>query len=287
MKSTRKERCYNWLFLLPSLLGVLVFFVVPFIYSFNYALIDNLGSRNFVGLQNFTDTLTNELFISASRNTLVFIVISVPLGMALALFLASGLRGMQRGKALVAVALLLPVVVPSGATAYFWQILFGVNGLFNRFIIMFGVDYSTLLRDQWTMGFLVVIYLWKNISFNIILFWSGLNWIPNTYYEQMKVDGIGAWRRFRHITLVYLSPTILVVLLISIVNSFKVFREIQMLFGSYPSSDIYMLQHYLNNQFMAMNMAKLSSAAYIMIIALGLVLLGIFYAQKRVTDMFY
>jgi len=275
------------MFLLPSLLGVLVFFVIPFIYSFYYALIDNLGSQLFVGLQNFTDTLTNELFISASRNTLVFIVISVPLGMALALFLASGLRGMQRGKALVAVALLLPIVVPSGATAYFWQILFGVNGLFNRFILMFGVDHSTLLRDQWTMGFLVVIYLWKNISFNILLFWSGLNWIPNTYYEQMKVDGIGAWHRFRHITLVYLSPTTLVVLLISIVNSFKVFREIQMLFGSYPSMDIYMLQHYLNNQFMAMNMAKLSSAAYIMIIALGLVLLGIFYIQKRVTDMFY
>jgi len=287
MRSIRKERYYNWMFLLPSLLGVLAFFVIPFIYSFYYALIDNLGSRNFVGLQNFTDTLTNELFIRASQNTLVFIVISVPLGMALSLFLASGLRSMQRGKAMVAVALLLPIVVPSGATVYFWQILFGANGLFNRFAIMFGADHATLLRDQWTMGFLIAIYLWKNISFNIILFWSGLNWIPNTYYEQMKVDGIGAWHRFCHITMVYLSPTTLVVLLISIVNSFKVFREIQMLFGSYPSTDIYMLQHYLNNQFMAMNMAKLSSAAYIIIIVLGLVLLGVFYIQKRVTDMFY
>ena len=287
MNSTRKERYFSWIFLLPSLIGMMVFFVIPFIYSFYYALIDNLGSRNFVGLSNFIETLTNDLFLRASRNTLVFVAISVPIGMAIALFLASGLRNMQRGKALVAVALLLPLVVPSGATAYFWQIIFGVNGLFNRIMIMFGADHSTLLRDQWTMGFLVVIYLWKNISFNIILFWSGLNWIPNTYYEQMKVDGVNAWNRFLHITLVYLLPTTLVVLLISIVNSFRVFREIQMLFGSYPSIDIYMLQHYLNNQFLAMNMAKVSSAAYIMIIALGLVLFGVYRAQKRVTDLFY
>ena len=136
------------------------------------------------------------------------------------------------------------------------------------------------------MASLVVIFLWKNVSYNIILFWSGLNWIPKTYYEQMALEGAGVFRQFANVTWVYLSPTTFVVLLMSIVNSFKVFKEVYMLYGSYPSPDIYMLQHYMNNQFAAMNMQKLSAAAYIMFLVIGLALLAVFYAQKRVTDSF-
>ena len=95
--------------------------------------------------------------------------------------------------------------------------------------------------------------------------------------------GAGAWAQFWNVTWIYLSPTTFVVLLMSIVNSFKVFKEVYMLYGAYPSPDIYMLQHYMNNQFLSLNMQKLSSAAYILFLVIGVVLLVLFYAQKRVT----
>ena len=282
----RRKTIAYWVLLLPSLLGVLLFYVVPFGYSLYYALIDNMGSKRLVGLQNFADTLSNELFQSAAWNTAVFIGISVPLGMVVALLLSLCLQKMKRGRIPATLALLLPLVVPSGTIVYFWKVLFDNNGLWQKFLLQLGFSHVWVSQNQWAMGVLVVVFLWKNVSYNIVLFWSGLNWIPKTYYEQMELEGAGAWAQFWNVTWIYLSPTTFVVLLMSIVNSFKVFKEVYMLYGAYPSPDIYMLQHYMNNQFLSLNMQKLSSAAYILFLVIGVVLLVLFYAQKRVTDAY-
>ncbi len=282
----KKKTASYWLFLLPSLLGVLVFYVVPFGYSLYYALIDNMGSQEFVGLKNFSDTLTNSLFQSAAFNSAVFMVISVPLGMALALVLSLCLQKMKRGRVAATMVLLLPLVVPSGTIVYFWKVLFDSNGLVNEWLIQLGLSHQWVSQNQWSMGILVAVFLWKNVSYNIVLFWSGLNWIPEIYYEQARLEGANGWQQFRHITWIYLSPTTFVVLLMSVVNSFKVFKEVYMLYGPYPDPDIYMLQHYMNNQFLSLNMQKLCSAAYILFLVMGLVLLVLFYAQKRVTDAY-
>lgn len=279
----RKTKIY-WLFLLPSLLGVLLFYTIPFLFSLYYALIDNMGSKNFVGLKNFTDTISNPLFQSASLNTLIFIGISVSLGMVISLLLSICLQRMKKGRIVATLALLLPLVVPSGTIVYFWKVLFDNNGLVQKLLLQMGFAHEAVSQNQWYMAVLVVVFLWKNVSYNIVLFWSGLNWIPKTYYEQMALEGAGAWKQFKNITWVYLSPTTFVVLLMSIVNSFKVFKEVYMLYGAYPSPDIYMLQHYMNNQFLSLNMQKLSSAAYILFLVIGVFLLILFYAQKRVTD---
>lgn len=136
---------------------------------------------------------------------------------------------------------------------------------------------------------LIIMFLWKNVSYNVVLFWSGLNWIPKNYYEQMMLEGGGAWAQFRYITWIYLSPTTFVVLLMSIVNSFKVFKEIYMLYGAYPAPDIYMLhmlQHFMNNQFAALDMPALAGTTYLLFLVLGVLLLIVFYAQKRLTDLY-
>lgn len=281
----RKSRVY-WLFLLPSLLGVLLFYAIPFLFSLYYALIDNMGAQKFVGLRNFAETLSNSLFQSAALNTLIFVGLSVPLGMVLALVLSLCLQKLKRGRALATMALLLPLVVPSGTIVYFWKVLFDTNGLVRSFLLQLGFDHEVVAQNDWAMAVLVVVFLWKNVSYNIVLFWSGLNWIPKTYYEQMALEGAGKWKQFTNVTWIYLSPTTFVVLLMSIVNSFKVFKEVYMLYGAYPSPDIYMLQHYMNNQFLSLNMQKLSSAAYILFLVMGVVLLILFYAQKRVTDAY-
>ncbi len=281
----KKTKMY-WLFLLPSLLGVLLFYAIPFLFSLYYALVDNMGAQEFVGLQNFIDTLTNSLFQSAVLNTTIFIGLSVPLSMALSLFLSLCLQGMKKGRVPATMLMLLPLVVPSGTIVYFWKVLFDANGLVQKCLLQMGFQHEVVAQNGWAMGVLVAVFLWKNVSYNIVLFWSGLNWIPKTYYEQMALEGAGKWKQFTNVTWIYLSPTTFVVLLMSIVNSFKVFKEVYMLYGAYPSPDIYMLQHYMNNQFLSLNMQKLSSAAYILFLVIGVVLLVVFYAQKRVTDAY-
>lgn len=280
-----RSRAY-WLFLLPSLLGVLLFYAIPFLFSLYYALVDNMGSQEFVGLHNFTDTLTNSLFQSAAMNTAIFIGLSVPLSMAVSLFLSLCLQGMKKGRVPATMLMLLPLVVPSGSIVYFWKVLFDSNGLIQKCLLQLGFEHEIVAQNGWAMGVLVAVFLWKNVSYNIVLFWSGLNWIPKTYYEQMALEGAGKWKQFTNVTWIYLSPTTFVVLLMSIVNSFKVFKEVYMLYGAYPSPDIYMLQHYMNNQFLSLNMQKLSSAAYILFLVIGIILLIVFYAQKRVTDAY-
>ena len=137
----KKKTASYWLFLLPSLLGVLVFYVVPFGYSLWYAVTDNIIDQNFVGLKNFAATLSNSLFQGAAFNSAVFMVVSVPLGMALALVLSICLQKMKKGRVIATMALLLPLVVPSGTIVYFWKVLFGSNGLVNEFLLRLGFSH--------------------------------------------------------------------------------------------------------------------------------------------------
>ncbi|HHX12412.1 MAG TPA: sugar ABC transporter permease [Clostridiales bacterium] len=282
----RKSSYMYWIFLLPSLIGVMLFYCIPFLYSFYYSVIDNLGSRNFVGLENYIAALKNDLFLRASWNTLRFIAMTVPLGMIIALFLAICLQRLEKGRIVATIIILLPLVVPSGTIVFFWRILFENNGLLNELLLKLGLSYQWIADHKWQMGILVVIYLWKNVSYNVVLFWSGLNWIPKSYYEVMEMEGGGGISKFFRITLVYLSPTTFVVLLMSIINSFRVFKEVYILYGGYPSTEIYMLQHYMNNQFMSLSMQKLASAAYLMFLVIGIVLLLLYQIQKKLTDSY-
>lgn len=282
----KSSRIYCWM-ILPSFAGLLVFYCIPFFLSFYYTVINNMADRKFVGLLNFREMLSDSLFRQAVGNTAVFILLSVPLGMAISLLLAMGLQKLGRGQAAAGVALLLPLAVPSGTIVYFWRILFDTNGLLNKGLSMLGLPITNLGQGEFAMAVIVLLFLWKNTSYNIVLFWSGLNWIPKTYYEQYELEGGTAFRKFRDITWVYVSPTTFVVLLMSIVNSFKVFKEIYQLYGAYPVPGIYMLQHYMNNQFTSLNMQKLCTAAYLVFLAVSVILLVLFYFQKRVTDTYH
>ena len=283
----KKKELLYWVFLLPSLAGMLLFYGIPFLLSVYYSFLDNMANKQWVGIKNYSSLFANDLFRQASWNTLRFIGIAVPVGMILSLLLVLAMRQLGKRKNLALFLLLIPLVLPSGTIISFWQILFGVNGVWNKVRDMCGLPIVNLGNGESAFWIIVLIFLWKNISYNVVLFWSGINWIPKTYYEQCQLEGGGRWKQFRYITWVYLSPTTFVVLLMSLVNSFKVFKEIYMLYGGYPTSSIYMLQHYMNNQFTAMNMQKLSSASFLTFLVLGAALLVIFRIQKKITDSFH
>jgi len=283
----RRRRAFRnesalYLLLLPSLIGLGVFYIVPFGISMYYAVIDNAVSRQFVGIDNLIITWNNQAFRLAVRNTIVFMGSSIPINMLLALMLALALKPVRPSvKRVLLIFFLLPLVIPSGSIIHFWEAVVRTNGMFNRlFFPDAPVDW---LNSNYAMVFIVLIFIWKNIGFNIILFQAGLDFIPKDYYEFAAIEGAGRFKQFRIVTLTYLGPTILLVFILSVVNSFKVFREIYLLTGTHPHRPIYLLQHFLNNQFAALNYQRMASASFFIFGFVFILVLGLYKLQQRQT----
>jgi multiple sugar transport system permease protein len=279
--ATRRELIFT-LLALPSVLGILLFFIVPFILSAVMAMIDNPVSGNFAGLSHFRATIENSAFQLAVQNTFSFLSMTVPLNMIFALFIALMLRRVGRlGKAFFGSFFLLPLVMPSGSFASFWLSLFGRTGFING---LFTHETINWLNTEYSLFLVVVIFLWKNVGFNIVIYLAGLNLIPKEYYENAAIDGAGRFQQFFSITFVYIMPATFMVFLLSIIQSFQAFREIFLLTGAYPHPSLYMLQHYLNNLFAALDYQRLSAAAHIMTLGIVALVLVMLWVQKRVMN---
>jgi len=276
-----KEEMTLLILALPSLVGLLGFYVIPFVLSISLAVVDNSVLWNFVWMQNFKEVLSSGAFQTALKNTGIFMALCVPLNMVMPLFIALLLNSTKSLKTSFGVIALIPLVIPTGSTVHFWQSMFGLNGLINS--LLFPDNPVNWLNTNYARWIIVFIFIWKNAGYNMVLFLAGLTSIPKEYYECASLEGAGSMRRFFMITLVYLTPTAFLVLVMSIINSFKSFKEIYLLSGEYPHSSIYMLQHYMNNQFGASNYQKLASASYILSIFIVAMVLGLFLGQNKAS----
>ena len=256
-----------WLFLAPSLGGVILFVLAPFVETLRRSVTDTMG-RQPVGLANYAAVLGNDAFQLAVKNTVRFIGICVPLLLALSLGLALVLRSRALKNTpwaeVYRTTFLLPMALPVASLALLWKVLFAQNGLVNGF---FGTDCDFMGTDA-AFWVLICTYLWKNIGYDSILWSSGLDSISTELYEAAAVDGAGAWRQFTAITLPTLLPTLAVTAVLSLLNTFKVFREAYLVAGAYPQESIYLLQHLFNNWFLALDLPRLSAAAVMMAIVI-------------------
>lgn len=271
------------LFLAPSLLGFAVFYILPFIGGIYYSLVDSPFNGEFVGLKNYIELLGNPSFIKAVKNTAVFTSLSVPLNMVLSLGLAILLNKRIHGKSILRTLFITPLVVPVASVVLVWQSMFDINGTLNALITSLGHNPVDWMKSDWARATVVVVYLWKNIGYSMVLFLAGLQNIPVEYYEAARIDGAGIWKQFTSITLVYLTPTAFFVFIMSIINSFKVFREAYLISGDYPHSSIYMLQHYMNNMFAGLDYQKLTTAAFIMAVFIIMLVLVLFIIERRIN----
>ena len=275
----RKKLIY--LFLIPSLTGFLIFFLLPFVSSLYYAFYTD-GSFS---LYYFTYTLQNQGFQLALKNTLLFLVICVPLNLLLPLLVAVAVKGMGEQSRLFRLAYISPLVVPVASVAIFWSILFAPGGTIGRILSLVGISEIDFLHSGWAVFVVALIYLWKNLGYMMVLYLAGLSEIPRSYYEAASVDGAGAFRKFLGITVPCLWPTIFFVLVMSVVNCFKVFRESFLITGSYPDESVYMLQNYMNNMFRKTDYGRLTSATFLITGIIVSFLILMFYfntrAQKR------
>lgn len=286
LKLQKNEVVIGSLFLLPSLGGVLLFFLIPFVGGFYYAVVDHPLFGHFVGLENFINILQNQAFLKAAVNTSIFTAIGVPFNMVLALILALLLKQAGKTGKMMLVFFILPLVIPVASVSYFWQIVFAPNGWLNNLFYTYGMSTIDWLNTGWARMVILIVYLWKYVGYNIVLYLFALSSIPAEYYEAADIDGANGWQKFRHITLIYLTPAIFFVFIISMINSLKVFRETYLIAGQYPHESIYMLQHYMNNMFLSLDYQKLTSAAYLMVLFITMLVFLFFYYQKKITSRF-
>ncbi len=265
-----------------GLLGVCLFHIYPLLLSVGEAFTEGVTQKTFVGLDNFRALLANQAFRLAAGNTLRFFAVSLPLVILLPLLLALSVSKMKRGAAFFSRSLILPIAIPTVSLGVLCDILFAFDGVANGVLGVFGIDPVDFLGSEAAFGYLVGLYVFRYAGYNFLLFLAGLSGIRREYYESARVDGAGAVTLFRKITVPLLAPTTVLVLIMSLINSFKVFREAYLIGGNYPHSSIYLLQHFMNNQFAKLDYHTLSCVSVIAFSVVSVLMVGLVFVQSRV-----
>lgn len=234
----KMNRAAPYLFLAPSLAGLCVFVLVPFADAVRRSFTDAMGSR-FVGVANYASVLGNSAFRLAAGNTARFIGVCVPL--------------------------------------LLWQALFHRQGLVNAVLSALGAQPVDFMGTDAAFWVLIGTYVWKNAGYDMILWMAGLDGISDSLYEAARVDGAGAWQCFWRVTLPGLLPTLFMTAVLSLLNTFKVFREAYLVGGAYPHDSIYLLQHLFNNWFLDLDVGRLCAAA---VLIAAVLLAAILLLQK-------
>ena len=286
----RGEKIFSNICIVPSLAGVLIFFLIPFGIVIYYSFVNNSvpSQSDFVGLENYKNILQNSSFRIASANTALFSVIAIPLAVIIPLWLAILLERNIPCKSIFRTFFLSPLMTPTASVVLVWQVMFHNHGTVNQLIEKFGGNAVDWLSSKYGFYVIILMFLWKNIGYNMILFMSAIGGIPKDILEVAELEGAGKVYQFFHIKLRYLSPTILFVLILSLISSFKIFREIYLLVGNYPIDRLYMLQHFMNNTFEKFNYQKLSTSAVlfslVMIVVIAILLITEHFFGKDVEN---
>ena len=275
----RREFLQSVAFLTPSVLGVMLFFVIPFGIVVYYAVMSSPFNGEFGFLDNFISLVQNPAFQTAAKNTATFCLMAVPLAVVLGMGLALILEQKIPGKSMFRTFFLSPMMVPVASVVLVWQVIFHESGTLNQFLSLFGVQAVDWLKSPYCQLVIVILFLWKNMGYNMILFMAALANIPKELLEVADVEGATAVHKFFHIKLRYLSPTVLFVTILSMINCFKIFREVYLLAGSYPYEGLYTLQHYMNNTFVHLNYQKLSAAAVLLALVMIVLIALLFKAE--------
>lgn len=280
-KRSRKQRIGAALFLSPSIIGVFLFFVLPFFVVIFYSFIDNPINAEFVGIDNYVRVFKNDAFRTAGKNTLMFSMIAMPLSVVLSLLLAVMLDRDIPLRSQFRTAFLTPMMVPIASIVLIVQVMFHYNGSVNTILGRFDISKIDWLKSEYGQLVIVLLFLWKNLGYNMILFLSAIEAIPKDIIEVATLESASEWKIFWKIKIRYLSPTILFVTILSLINSFKVFREIYLLTGDYPYDSLYMLQTFMNNTFRSLDYQKLSTAAIIMSFVMIIIIGALFLIENH------
>lgn len=272
-----------WLLLLPGLAGLLLFYVAPFIGGIYFSLMDGNFNNKFVGIDNYVRVIQNEMFQLGMKNTWELSLLCAPVIWLLAFLLAAMLKVLKQRSMGFRNVLLLPYLMPSSAMLLIWLLMFDYGGVINRFVVAMGMDRVKWLQDAAMRFPVVLLYIWKNLGFSVVLFSSALSAVHPSLYEFAAIEGAGWWTQTFRITLPQIWPTAFLVFVLAWVNAFKIFKEVYFIGGAYPSTQVYTLQHFMNNKFARLDYQDVTTAAYLFAVGV-MVLFAMMYMSKAVRS---
>jgi multiple sugar transport system permease protein len=282
----KKDNVAAYLFLTPWLIGLFVITVGPMLASLYLAFTDYnlIQAPEWIGLENFTRMLSDERLHNSLRVTFTYVLVSVPLQLALALLLAVVLDRGVRGMAFYRSIFYLPSLLGSSvAIAILWKQVFGTEGLLNQLLAQVGIEGKGWISDPSTaLGTLVALNVWT-FGAPMVIFLAGLRQIPAMYYEAAAVDGAGPWRRFRSITLPLLTPIIFFNLVLQIIHAFQSFTQAFVVSGGTggPSDSTMFYTLYLYDRgFGNFDMGYASAMAWFLLVIIAVLTAANFVASK-------
>ena len=262
----KKKRKFFYVFLLPSFAGIMLFVILPLAdvvkRSFTTAV-----TGQFNGIKNYQTIFHNQAFLLAVGNTLKFTLVCIPF-LVLTGFVTALLLNQLESKGFVKSVYLFPLAMPTATVVMVWKMIFYKQGFLNLFLTrllgwtgFWGEVHTDYLGSGAAFWVLVGSYIWKNLGYTVILWLAGLMGIPTEFYEAAKVDGANSLQRLWYITLPNLKGSLYTIVVLSFLNSFKIYREAYLTSGAYPDKSIYLLQHVFNNWFVNLELDKMAAAA--------------------------
>jgi len=271
-------------FLAPTLVGLAVLSAGPILAALGISFTkwDLITPPQFVGLDNYLRLAGDDRFFKALRNTVFYTVVSVQLGLALALGLAVALNQQIRGIAWIRTAYFLPLVTSATAVALVWLWIYSPTGLLNTFLGTFGIAPQRWVADPTlAMPSIIVMSIWQGLPANVIIFLAGLQAIPVEYYDAASVDGAGRRSRFRHVTLPLLTPSVFFTGILALIGSFQVFDQVYVMAnpGKPGDATITLVYFIYENGFRNFKMGYASAASWVLFLIVA-VLTGLYFRTQ-------
>lgn len=286
-KLKRREALTGYLFILPQMLGFIVLVLVPLIMVFVYSFESRnllFGNMGFSGLDNYEHLFNDPLFVTTLKNTIIFSLGVVPLNLILSLALALFFGSQASGTKIVRSVVFLPVITSGVAWAIVFKYLFqgGTAGPINYFLSLIGIEGPNWLHEKgWAMFAVVITRVLKNLGMNVLIFMGAVMNLPNDVLEAGKIDGAGRWRLFFKIKLPLLMPSILMVMIVTVIGSMRVFDTIKLMTDGGPEGSTMVLVYYIYHQaFKTFNIGYASSIAVVLFVIV-LILTMIQWSLRR------
>ncbi len=233
LNTARREAIIGYLFIAPLLLGFLFWNVGPLLVSFGLSFTDYnlLSPPKFIGIENYTSLLDDNVFPIAFRNTLVYALVTVPIGLIVSLALALVMNQGVKGTAFFRTVFFTPSVCAVAAIALVWQWIYDADlGLLNHFMMQLGLPKFRWLQDRsLALSSIMIMSIWQGAGYTMVIYLAGLQGVPSQLYEAAEIDGAGPWQRFRNVTLPMLTPTTFFLLIVGFIGAFQFFAESYMM----------------------------------------------------------
>jgi multiple sugar transport system permease protein len=273
-------------FLAPTLIGLAVLSAGPILATLAISLTkwDLLTAPKLIGFDNYLALVTDDRFLKALRNTFFYTIVSVPVGLTIALGLAIALNTRVRGIAFIRTAYFLPVVTSTIAIALVWQWIYSADaGLLNQVLGGVGIPSQKWLSDPTlAMPAIIAMSIWQGLGVNVIIFLAGLQAIPSDLLDAASVDGAGSWARLRNVTLPLLTPAVFFTGVLSLIASFQVFDQVFVLAKPRPTEATITVVYFIyENGFKFFKMGYASAASWILFLIVALFTAVYFRSQNR------